>query len=213
MMSFVSWASYWNVLFLFLVPIGGGIPAGVVVGDHNGLHWTSLCGLYLISDLVLAFFFEPLMLWFIRASEKSAKLTHVKNELTRSTSMMLKHLYGPATTLVAEGKDTTLMTEPSEAAPVKFHLSPLSLILLTFGTDPMTGRSIAKIVGHGAITGWSLVFIGDMMFFIVVMVSTLSLNSYLGDGTWTAVIITVAIFGVPALIRYLRAKWRGETTA
>ncbi len=168
----------WQVLLLFVVPIGGGIPAGVVLAQRQGLAWPITTGIYFISDLILACSFEPLMLLFIHKSKSVPWLARVRQVLAESTSRTVGHM--------------------------GFSPGPFSLIMITFGTDPMTGRSVARAAGHGFITGWTLTIMGDMIFFFVIMASTLWLNSILGDGTWTAIIITVAIIGVPTLIRRLR---------
>ncbi len=139
-----------------------------------------MAALYLISDVILALVFEPLMLQFIKASRKSPKLARVRDALAKSTSKTVSR-YG-------------------------IRPGPFTLVLITFGTDPMTGRSVSKAAGHGFLTGWTLTIIGDMMFFLVLMASTLWLNNVLGDGTLTAIIITVAMLAVPTLIRKIRER-------
>jgi hypothetical protein len=178
--SSVFYSHAWEVLVLFLIPIGGGIPAGVVVAAKYGLSIPVMCVLYFISDVVLACAFEPLMLLFIRKSKTSPKLQRIRAVLTEAT----KH------------------------SRERFGLTPgpFALILITFGTDPMTGRSIAKAVGHGFLTGWALTIAGDMIFFAVILSSTLFLNNVLGDGTLAALIIMVLMIAIPSLIR----KWRGK---
>ena len=78
---------------------------------------------------------------------------------------------------------------------------PMLLVLIAFGVDPMTGRAAALAQGHGFISGWAVAIAGDMLFFWVVMASTIWLNSVLGDGTWTAIIIMVLMFAIPPLVR------------
>lgn len=174
--NFVSNA--WDVLRLFLIPIGGGIPAGVVLAQRHGLSWLVMCVLYLISDIVLACVFEPLMLIFIYQSQRRPWLARFRQVLAQST-----------------GKTVA-----------RYGLSPgrFALVMITFGTDPMTGRSVAKAVGHGFLVGWTLTIIGDMLYFLVIMASTVWLNDLLGDGTLAVVIIMVAMIAVPALIRKLK---------
>jgi len=46
---------------LFLIPVGGGIPAGVLLARDKGLAWPVTAGLYLISDILLALAFELTM--------------------------------------------------------------------------------------------------------------------------------------------------------
>lgn len=172
----------WEILVLFLVPIGGGIPAGVVIAQKYGVTWPATAFLYLISDIILACAFEPLMLLFIKKSKTVPSVAKVKTELAKTTTHLISNYV--------------------------VHPGPFNLVMLTFGTDPMTGRALAKMYGRGFLAGWTLVIIGDMLFFAVIMASTIWLNSILGDGTWTAIIITVLIVVVPGLIR----KWREKPT-
>jgi len=45
----------------FLIPVGGGIPAGVLLARINGLSWPVAAGLYVLSDVILAIAFEPVL--------------------------------------------------------------------------------------------------------------------------------------------------------
>ncbi|MCM0605911.1 MAG: hypothetical protein KA715_07450 [Xanthomonadaceae bacterium] len=169
---------YWPVLKLFLIPIGGGIPSGVLAARDLGFAWPLTAFLYLISDVILACFFEPLMLGFIHLSKRSKKLDrigHVMGESTRRTVARYGHKTGS-----------------------------LALIGIAFGVDPMTGRSVAKAAGHGFIMGWMFAIAGDMIYFSVLMISTLWLDRILGDGTWTAIIILALMMIVPALINKIK---------
>lgn len=173
-------ANAWAVLTLFIIPIGGGIPAGVLLAKAREIPWPWTMALYFLSDVMLAFVFEPLMLLIIRASKNSPKLTQFIENLkvaVKRTTPQFGHALGP-----------------------------LALIAVAFGVDPMTGRAVAKAAGHGFITGWAIAIAGDMLYFTVIMVSTLWLNHILGDGTWTMVIILALMIGVPSLIRRVRER-------
>jgi uncharacterized membrane protein len=173
-------ASAWEVLVLFIIPIGGGIPAGVLLAKARHFNWQTMLMLYFISDLILAVLFEPILHLSIALSKKSAAFSRFVENMKRSMR----------TTTAAYG--TTL--------------GPFALILLAFGVDPMTGRAAAVAAGHGFLTGWALAISGDMLYFSVLMVSTLWLNNILGDGTWTTVIILVAMMVVPWLVKLVRKK-------
>ena len=54
-----SVADMLSVLKLFLIPVGGGIPAGVMLAQAKGVAWPVTTLLYLVSDIILAFLFEP----------------------------------------------------------------------------------------------------------------------------------------------------------
>lgn len=171
----------WEVFSLFLIPIGGGIPAGVILAKNRGLTWPVMMLLYFASDVVLAFVFEGIILLLARIKTKSPFLARLRESFRTSV------------------QNTT--------ARYGVHPGPISLILISFGVDPMTGRTAALMAGHGFITGWLIAITGDLIFFAAIMISTLWLNNILGDGTWTAVIIMVAMIAVPALIRRVRGPW------
>lgn len=175
-------AGAWGVLSLFLIPVGGGIPAGVLLARKTGIHWPMMELLYLISDVILAFVFEPIMLLLAKAARRSERLARFaqayRESLKRTTAR-----YGTAA-------------------------GPLALITIAFGVDPMTGRTAAAAAGHGFVSGWALAITGDMIYFTVIMVSTLSLNSVLGDGTATTAIILLAMFLLPSLRRRSEAEAR-----
>jgi hypothetical protein len=138
--------------------------------------------LYFISDVILACIFEPAML----AMKKSGFFTKVAEAYKKSLHK----------TVLKTGVRPT----------------PLSLILISFGADPMTGRAAAAAAGHGFVSGWTLAITGDMFCFALVMVSTLWLSDVLGDGTWTVVLITVVMLGAPPLFRRLRKMLERPST-
>lgn len=49
------------VLMLFLLQVGSGIPAGVLLARAKGLAWPMTSGPYFVSDVILALAFEPIL--------------------------------------------------------------------------------------------------------------------------------------------------------
>lgn len=168
----------WEVLLLFVIPIGGGIPGGVLLAKSKGLPWTEMVVLYFISDILLAICFEPITWGFLWLSERVRVLAKLRWAFRESMNRTIAR-YG-------------------------VNPSPLKLILISFGVDPMTGRAAALAAGHGFISGWAIAIAGDMIFFTMLMISTLWLNNILGDGTWAVVIIIIVMTLVPYLIRRVR---------
>lgn len=168
----------WEVFLLFLIPIGGGIPAGVLLARSRSIGWPVMLVLYFISDVALAAVFEPVMLLVIAAGKRSAFFARFGEAMKKSTA---KAIAGYGT-----------------------RLRPHTLVAISFGVDPMTGRAATVAAGHGFITGWMLAILGDMLFFALLMVSTLWLNNVLGDGTWATVVILVVMTAVPYLLRRMR---------
>jgi hypothetical protein len=175
-----------EVLTLFLIPIGGGIPAGVLLGKTRGLEWPTLAILYFVSDVILACVFEPVMYAFIHVAKRSPRLTRFLEAYKQSLAKS-GFKYG-----VSAG--------------------PYALVLISFGVDPMTGRAAARAAGHGFISGWAIAICGDMFFFFLIMGSTLWLNNILGDGTMAAVIVMLGMMLGPMVVRRVRARFQGRPT-
>lgn len=169
-----------DVFLLFVIPVGGGIPAGVLLAKARGVDWATMSILYFISDILLAIVFEPIMLAFVWLSKRNQFLTRLSDAVKQSTNKTIAG-YG--------------------SSP-----GPFMLVMIAFGVDPMTGRAAAKAAGHGFIAGWTIAIMGDMIFFSIIAVSTLCLNNILGDGTWTAIIIMLAMLVVPALIKRIKKQ-------
>jgi hypothetical protein len=143
--------------------------------------------LYLISDVILAVVFESVLRLVLRLGKGNQRFERLSAALKKSTL--------------------------HAASRFGIRPSPLTLIWISFGVDPMTGRTAALAAGHGFVTGWLIAVTGDMFFFAVLLVSTLWLNSVLGDGTLTAVIIMVAMFAIPALTRRVRTHLRSTAVS
>lgn len=170
----------WQVFLLFVIPVGGGIPAGVLLAQSYGFSWLGTGLIYFVSDVVLALAFEPLMSLFVFISKRVRFLARMREAFVQSTNRTIAK-YG---------------TKPG----------PFLLVVIAFGVDPMTGRAAARAHGHGFLSGWAIAILGDMCFFTLIMVSTIALKGVLGDGTWTAVIIMLAMVVVPALFRKLKKQ-------
>lgn len=175
-----SIANLWAVLLLFLVPIGGGIPAGVLLAQNKGFDWPVMMLLYLISDIILACAFEPCMLLLMKLGKRVQFIARMGEVMKLAIQKTIEH-YGNNTGIFA-------------------------LVMVAFGVDPMTGRAVAVAAGHGFLVGWMIAIAGDMLYFTVLMVSTLWLNSVLGDGTWTMIIILVLMIIAPSIIRRMSKK-------
>jgi hypothetical protein len=169
-----------GVFLLFCVPIGGGIPAGVLMARNAGVPPPAIAVLYFFSDIVLAFTFEPILrivTWLGRWLPPLARVG--------SWIRSLAHSAGGAQT-GARG--------------------PLGLILVAFGVDPMTGRAAAAAAGHGFLPGWAIAITGDMLYFVVLMASTLWLQGVLGDERLTIGAVLFVMLVLPSLVRHFTVR-------
>lgn len=169
-----------SVLKLFIIPVGGGIPAGVLLAHAKGLAWPVTTLLYLVSDIALALAFEPLLRLLAAGARKITFLSRFSAALKAVTARSAAHIGGTSA-------------------------GPLALVMISFGVDPMTGRTTAHAAGHGFIAGWAFAIAGDMLYFAVIALTTLRLNSYFRDPNTTMLIVLGAMFIVPIVVRYFRS--------
>jgi len=187
--SFQSTSDMLSVLKLFIIPVGGGIPAGVLLAQAKGLAWPITAGLYLFSDMVLAIAFEPILRLLAALTGNVPFLARFRSALKAVTARSVAHFSGTGA-------------------------GPLSLVMIAFGVDPMTGRATALAAGHGFLAGWAFAIAGDMLYFAVIALTTLRLNSYFRDPNTTMLIVLGAMFVVPMLVRHFRStKLPGDVSA
>jgi hypothetical protein len=170
-----------SVLKLFLIPVGGGIPGGVMLAQTKGLAWPVMAMLYLISDIILALAFEPILRLLAIICGKASFLARISAALKAATARSVSHFSGTGA-------------------------GPIGLIMIAFGVDPMTGRASAHAAGHGFVAGWAIAIAGDMIYFAVIAITTLRLNSYFQDPNTTMLIILVVMFSVPVFVRFIRSR-------
>ena len=171
----------WPVLLLFLLPVGGGIPAGVLLAQSKGLSWSAAAGLYFVSDVILALAFEPVLRLLVLLASKVPFLARFGEALKVAMAQSAEQFGGTGT-------------------------GPFALILIAFGVDPMTGRSAALAAGHGFLAGWGFAIVGDMLYYAVLAITTLRLNTYFKDPTTTVWVVLAAMVIIPILVRRFRAK-------
>lgn len=169
------------VLLLFLLPIGGGIPAGVLLAQSKGLGWGPTAGLYLVSDLILALAFEPVLRGLVSLARHSSFLARFGAALRAAMARSAAQVGGPG-------------------------MGPIALVMVAFGVDPMTGRSAALAAGHGFLAGWAIAIAGDLLYYAVVALATLRLHAWLKHPEATIWIVLAAMLLLPALARRLRPE-------
>ncbi len=173
-------AAILSVLKLFLIPVGGGIPAGVLLAQAKGVAWPVTAVLYLVSDIVLAVAFEPILRGLAWVAGKVPFLARFGAAMKATSARSAAHFAGTGA-------------------------GPLALVMVSFGVDPMTGRTAALAAGHGFIAGWAFAIAGDMIYFAVIAVTTLRLNSYFRDPNTTVLIVLGAMLIVPMVVRRFRS--------
>ncbi len=164
---------------LFLIPVGGGIPAGVLLAQTKGLAWPVTAGLYLVSDVMLALAFEPVLQLLAWLGGRVPFLARFSARMKAAMARSAAHFSG-------------------------IGAGPIALVMISFGADPMTGRASALAAGHGFLMGWAIAIAGDMLYYAVIAVTTLRLNTYFRDPDTTMWIVLGAMIIVPLIVRFFR---------
>ncbi len=167
------------VLGLFLIPIGGGIPAGVLMARKVGLAWPVTAALYFVSDVILAFVFEPILRVLVWVGRRIPLLARLALAMQIAMERVAAQYGGRAA-------------------------GPFTLVMIAFGVDPMTGRAAALANGHGFVAGWAIAIAGDMLYYAVVAFTTLQLNAYIANPDVTVAIVLAGMIVVPLVIRRLK---------
>ena len=168
------------VLWLFLIPVGGGIPAGVLLAKARGLSWPLTAGLYFVSDLILALAFEPVLKLLVACGRRVAFLARFAVAMKEATARSVAAWGGPGA-------------------------GPFALVMIAFGVDPMTGRASALAAGHGFLMGWTFAIAGDLLYFAVVAFATLRLNAFVKNPETTVILILSAMILAPMAVRRMRS--------
>jgi hypothetical protein len=167
-----------GVFLVFATQIGAGIPIGVIMARDSGLSVVETAALYLASDVLLALTCEPLLLALRWLSKRVRWLAALGSRMMRVSGA----------TGLSDGR-------------VK---GPLGLILFSFIFAPAPARAASEAAGHGFLSGWSLAIIGDMLYFGVVMASTLLVITLFGDNRLTIAPVIVGAWLLPMLVQRLR---------
>jgi len=169
-----------GVFLIFVLPTIVGIPLGVIMARDAALPPLLTVGLYFASDLVLAVTAEPMLAvvrWVGRHVELLDRLGKKLSRFTETTGLQEGGVRGP-----------------------------LGLILVSFTVNPLAGRAAAAAAGHGFFSGWALAIIGDMIYFGLIMVSTLWISSIFGNDRLAIGIVLIVAFLAPIVLRRMRRK-------
>jgi hypothetical protein len=149
------------------------------------MAWPATALLYLVSDLMLAVAFEPLLRFGVAAGRRIPFLARLGEAMR-----------------VAQARSASLFRGTGAG--------PISLVMIAFGLDPMTGRASALAAGHGFLAGWAFAIAGDMLYYAVIAVTTLRLNAFIKDPSTTVWIVLGAMLALPLLVRGAGRMMRGR---
>lgn len=177
----------WGTFWLFLLPIGPGTTAGILVGKNGGLGPLAIAGLYFASDVVTALYLDPLIRLIARVGSRYAWARNIGEQLkamalrTHLGSGWLGQLSGLALLSLGGG--------------------------LATGAMGLSGTSLARPLG------WVGVIAGDMLYFGLLLAAALGLSSVLPDDRLVFVAILALTMLAGPTVRRLSALAAGARSS
>ena len=174
----VGWPHGWyGVLLLFCIPGGIGIPPGVLLGHSAGIGFVPMTVLYFISDVVLAFAFEPMLIVL-------AALARVVPHVERAGQVVMLQI----------------------DRMIGRFAGPTGIMLTSFVAVLPFGRALSAALGYALVGGWLLAIAGDMVSFAIGTASTLWFEGMFGNQL-LAVLAGLVVMGfAPLFVRRFRRQ-------
>ena len=167
------------VFALFWAPVGPGIPAGVLLARHIPLPPVVTFGLYAITDLFAAAICHPIFLALRRHGRRIPRL-HAVGRKVLGFAMM--------------GVPKTSSTGDGRLAPVLFRIATVG-----FGIDIYTGGILATGLPHAKLAGWGAALTGDLIWFALLLGSSIAAASIIDDDRFVGLVVLVAMIVIPGL--------------
>jgi hypothetical protein len=180
------WPTGWptgivGAFLVFVLPVSVGIPVGILMAAAGGASPALTALLYLLADLVEPIVLEP--------------VTAVARRFLPFSSPIVAHF-------------RVVLDEMTERAGIRGggRRGPIKLFMLGLAFGPLTARIAAAAAGRGRIAAWTLAIAGDVAGFLLIMASTLWLNSVLNDQRMTLGIMVVTTLVVPMVLQRARRR-------
>jgi hypothetical protein len=173
----------WGAFLLFLLPVGPGATAGILVGKNADLSAAVILALYIAADFLRALYFEPLLRLVRRFGSRYAWSRALADQIAEVAARIQ---LGPG--LVGQVG---------------------SLILLSLGGGFTIGVIALASSRVSHVLGWLAVILGDVSWFGFKLAAALGLASVLPDDrlVFVAVVLVAMLGGVIA--RYLSSLLEG----
>jgi len=166
------------VLALFFAPVGPGVPAGVLLARHVPLTPAATFGLYALSDAIAAIVCHPLFA-LLRRHGRNVKPIRWLGRRLMSLAMI-----------------GVRVPEQAGVAPA---LSRIAMV--GFGVDVYTAGMLATGLPVPRLPGWAAAITGDLLWFAVLLGTSLVAASIADDDRCIALGMIVARIVIPWLAR------------
>jgi hypothetical protein len=175
------------VFALFWAPVGPGIPAGVLLARHVGLNPLITIAIYALSDVLGACVCHPLFAGLRRLAR------HVRPLRWLGQRLMKVAMFG-ARMPTAED----LQVGVKGLAPALFRIGTVG-----FGLDVYHGGMLVAGLPVPRILGWGAAIAGDLVWFALLLVTSIATAAVVDDDRVQFVVMLVAMFVLPYVAKRL----------
>jgi hypothetical protein len=166
------------VLALFFAPVGPGIPAGVLLARHVPLPPLLTFGLYTMSDVLAALVCHPIFVLLRRHGR------HVKPIRWLGRKMMALAMTG------------VRVPKSGAVGPTLLRIATVG-----FGVDVYSAGALATGLTVPRVPGWASAITGDLVWFALLLVTSIAAASVADDDRFIALVMIVAMIVIPRLAR------------
>ncbi len=185
------------VFALFWAPIGPGIPAGVLLARHAGLNPLVTLALYALSDVLGACVCHPMFVGLRGLARRVPALRWLGQRLMKVA------MFGARVPTAAD-----LDVGVKGLAPALFRIGTVG-----FGLDVYHGGMLVAGLPVPRLLGWAAAIAGDLVWFAVLLVTSIATAAVVDDDRVVAVVVLIAMFVLPMVAKRLFPVLRDPVAA
>jgi len=176
------------VFALFWLPVGPGVPAGVLLARHAGINPALTFCLYFLSDLLGACICHPSFSVMRRAGGRVPLLASVGQRLMRLATL--------GTGISPEAMADQAPGGSRGTLPLLFRIGTVG-----FGVDVYTAGMLAVGLPVRNLPGWLAAIAGDLVWFTMLLATSIATAAVTNDDRITAAVMVVVMIALPPIAR------------
>jgi hypothetical protein len=167
------------VFALFWAPVGPGIPAGVLLAMHLRIAPAVTFALYALSDLLAALLLNPVYSLLRSRARRNARIKKIGQRVLSFA-------------MIGTRRPTVDDLRGGRIGPALFRIATVG-----FGVDIYTAGALATGLPIPRVPGWAAAMAGDLLWFAVLLGSSVAASQVLDDRGVAVVVIAITLLGPP----------------
>jgi len=165
------------VFALFWMPVGPGIPAGVLLAQHLRVAPVVTFGLYALSDLLAMIILHPLYSLLRAQGRRNATVRKIGQRVLRVA-------------MIGTRRPTAEEVRAGRLGPALFRIATVG-----FGVDIYTAGALATGLPIPRLPGWAAALAGDLVWFALLLGSSVAAAQVFDERGVMVVVLVVTVLG------------------